>query len=180
MNYIVFDLEATCWMGRPPGYVQETIEIGAYRLNEYGEITGVYNRFVKPILNPILSAFCRELTSIEQEQIDRAKSFPEVIEEFKDWAGVYDSEYLLCSWGDFDRKMLIRDCELHKLEWEWADEHINLKAQYKEIKRLKKPRGLHSAVVKEGFEFTGVHHRGIADAENLTKVFNKYLDEWRM
>jgi len=178
MNYIIYDLEATCWQGRPPGYVSEIIEIGAIRINGYGEVTGEYNRFIKPILNPTLSAFCKELTSIEQEFIDRSKTYPQVIEEFQDWCGIHEGDYLLCSWGNFDRKMLIQDCELHKLESEWAETHINLKSQYKEIKGLRKYYGLKRAVEKEGFEFTGTHHRGIDDAANLAKIFRKHFDEW--
>ena len=179
MNYIVYDLEATCWQGSPPGYVQEIIEIGAYRINSYGEVTGEYNRFIKPYLNPTLSAFCKELTSIQQVQVDRARGFPEVIEEFQDWAGIYEDDYLLCSWGKFDQKMLIRDCQLHDLEVEWLEHHINLKKQYRDIRKLRKTIGLKSAVEKEGFEFTGIHHRGISDAANLSKIFTKFLDEWQ-
>ena len=179
MNYIIFDLEATCWQGKPPGYVSETIEIGAIRINSYGETTGEYNRFIKPILNPRLSAFCTELTSIEQEQINRAKTFPDVIEEFQDWCDIYETDYLLCSWGAFDKKMLIRDCQLHQLDADWAERHINLKKQYQSIRKMRKPIGLKRAVLKEGFEFTGIHHRGISDAENLAKVFVKFLDEWQ-
>jgi inhibitor of KinA sporulation pathway (predicted exonuclease) len=38
--------------------------------------------------------------------------------------------------------------------------------------------GLKSAVEREGFEFTGTHHRGIDDAENLAKIFVQYLGLW--
>ena len=31
----------------------------------------------------------------------------------------------------------------------------------------------------EGFEFTGTYHRGLSDAQNLAKVFVKYIDMWR-
>ena len=179
MNFIIYDLEATCWRGRPPGYVQETIEIGALKINRFGEPKGQFNRFIKPMVNPYLSAFCQELTSINQEQINRASKFPSVIEDFQDWIEIYETDYLLCSWGNFDKNALIKDCILHDIEHEWLEKHINLKRQYQEIKRLKKARGLRAAVEKEGFEFTGIHHRGIADAENLVKVFRKYLDEWR-
>lgn len=179
MNFIVFDLEATCWQGRPRSMIQEIIEIGAIKMNPYGEVTGTFNQFIRPILNPRLSAFCQELTTIEQEDIDRAKSFPDVIEHFQDWAEIFDEDYLLCSWGNFDRQMLIQDCRLHRMEEDWAEEHINLKRQYQELKKLRRPWGLRRAVESEGFEFTGVHHRGIDDAENLAKIFGKYLDEWR-
>lgn len=180
MNFIVFDLEATCWKGRPPSKVQEIIEIGAVRINRYGEVLGTFNRFVRPILSPNLSAFCQELTSIRQEDVDRADNFPEVVEDFQDWAEVFFEEYVFCSWGNFDRKMLVQDCLLHGLDHDWVDPHINLKQQYHDIKRLRRRRGLHSAVEAEGFEFTGIHHRGIDDAENLAKIFGKYLDEWQI
>ncbi len=179
MNFIIFDLEATCWEGRPNGLAQETIEIGAVCMDNYGEILGSYNRFIKPVLNPFLSPFCKELTTISQEEIDKARTFPDVIEEFQDWVDIYESEYLLCSWGSFDKKMLISDCILHKLEYDWVEKHINLKKQYHSIKRLHRPCGLKKAVRKEGFEFTGIHHRGISDAENLAKVFRKHLDVWQ-
>ena len=117
--------------------------------------------------------------SISQEMVDRANTYPDVVEAFQDWAGIFDEDYLLCSWGSFDRKMLIQDCQLHDLEWEWAEEHINLKRQYHEINRLRRTRGLKYTVEKEGFDFTGTHHRAIADAENLAKIFANYVDEWR-
>ncbi len=181
MNFIIYDIEATCWEGRPPSKIQEIIEIGAVRLNRYGEVTGSFNRFVRPVLNPTLSAFCRELTTIEQQEVDRAATFPEVAERFQDWAEIFYEDYLLCSWGSFDRKMLIQDCRLHDMEYDWVeDHHINLKQQYHDIKRLRRRRGLRSAVQAEGFEFTGIHHRGISDAENLAKLFGKYLDEWQL
>ena len=97
MHFIIYDLEATCWLGRPPGYVQEVIEIGAIKLNGYGEELSIFNRFVKPVVNPRLSAFCQELTSITQEQINIANTFPTVIEDFQDWIDIWDEDYLLLS-----------------------------------------------------------------------------------
>ncbi len=180
MNYIIYDLEATCWEINNPSLVQETIEVGAYRLNPYGEILGEYNRFVKPKLNPFLSSYCRDLTSITQHDVDWAMAFPQVIEEFQDWIGVEEEDYYLCSWGSFDRKQLVNDCKLHDMEFEWVEEnHINLKRQYQDINRIHRSCGMLNALKREGFEYTGVQHRGISDAENLIKIFNQYLGEWR-
>ena len=179
MNFIVFDLEATCWPGKNNGIEQETIEIGALRINSYGETTGIYNRFIKPVIHPYLSPFCKDLTSIEQADVDRANIFPRVIEEFQDWIDIFDEEYLLCSWGSFDRKQLIRDCEYHRLEFDWVEQHLNLKSQYQELKGLHRPCGMRNALRREGFEFTGTPHRGISDAENLAKIFRHYLDIWQ-
>ncbi|MBK6620708.1 MAG: exonuclease domain-containing protein [Saprospirales bacterium] len=178
MNFIVFDLEATCWEGKPENKVQEIIEIGAVRLSAFGEVEDTFCRFVRPVLNPSLSVFCRQLTRIEQRDIDKAAGFAKVIDEFQDWADIFYEDYLLCSWGNFDRKMLVQDCKLHKLDSEWALEHINLKRQYQDIRKLKKKRGLQAALEKEGFEFEGSPHRAIDDAKNLVKIFLKHLDEW--
>lgn len=178
MNYIVFDLEATCWETPPPGYVQEIIEIGAFRVNAYGEVRGKYNRFIKPVLHPTLSPFCRQLTSISQEEVNRASIFPVVIEEFMEWARIEEEDYILCSWGNFDRRMLAADCRLHRIEADWTDQHVNLKEQYRLMKHLRHGIGLRRAVEREDILFTGTHHRGISDAENLVKLFLKYLGSW--
>ena len=180
MNSIVYDLEATCWETPPPGYVQETIEIGAFRVNQFGEVRGKFNRFVRPVVHPTLSPFCRQLTGITQENVSRARIFPDVIQEFWDWARIEEEEYVLCSWGNFDRKMFANDCSLHRIDISWTERHSNLKEQYKTIKRMRAGVGLKKAVEKEGIPFTGQHHRGISDAENLTKLFLKYLGHWNL
>ncbi|MEO0733307.1 MAG: 3'-5' exonuclease, partial [Bacteroidota bacterium] len=145
MKFIVYDIEATCWEGRPPGMVQETIEIGACELDGYGTINGYFSRLIKPVVHPQLSYFCQRLTNIDQAEINRARDFSRVVRDFTDWIDVDGEDYLLASWGDFDRKQLMADCQLHRLEDYWLDEHINLKKQYQEIKGLPKPRGLKSA-----------------------------------
>lgn len=178
MNYIIFDVEATCWQGNHHKQ-QEIIEIGAVKINGYGEAISLFNSFVRPILNPNLSTFCTELTSITQIDVNRAPRFPEVIEDFKDWIEVEEDNYLLCSWGSFDKKILISDCQLHNLEDEWVDSFINLKRQYHEIKGIRHARGMRRVLEKEGFEFTGDQHRGIDDAKNLAKIFLEYIDEWK-
>ncbi len=180
MNFIVFDLEATCWENMRHNHVQETIEIGAVKVDRYGDVLGQFEKFVQPVLFPTLSPFCKELTSITQNQVEGANEFSTVIEEFQDWIGHFDNEeYLLCSWGFFDKTQLIQDCELHKMEGDWVNQHISLKHQYNDYKGNRKHIGLNKAIRKEGFEFTGTHHRGIDDAINLVKIFVKYKDIWQ-
>ena len=146
MNYIIYDLEATCWEGKSMDLEQETIEIGAILLNRFGEELGSYNRFIKPVLHPFLSPYCKQLTSITQQDVNRAKTFPHIIEEFKDWANIYDEDYFLCSWGNFDKIMFERDSILHQLDYDWCFYHVDLKKQYQNFRGLKKPTGLKSAV----------------------------------
>ena len=100
-----------------------------------------------------------------------------IIDDFLDWIDTED-EYVLCSWGDFDRKIFIKNCEQHRLDSEWAQKHINLKAQYYQIRNFSKPIGLQKALRKEGFEFDGDPHRGIDDAFNTAKIFIRLKDYW--
>lgn len=181
MNYIIFDLEATCWDAyERDDQESEIIEIGAVKLNQFGEFRGRFDRFVRPVLNPSLSNFCRQLTTIDQVDVNRANTYPDVVDEFKSWARIGEEDYILCSWGGYDRKMLIKDCKLHQLDYDWANEHINLKEQYANINRLKKGIGLQAACRRENIEFTGTPHRGISDAENLAKIFLVYMGQWTL
>ena len=180
MNYIIYDLEATCWDTPQVEYDQEIIEIGAFRVNEFGEVRGKFNRFVRPVVNPTLSTFCLRLTGIDQVDVNRADTFPYVIDEFIEWAKIDYEDYLLCSWGSFDRKMLAIDCKRHDIDHEWVESHANLKEAYRILKGHKNGQGLRRAVEGEGMEFSGVQHRGISDAENLTKLFLKHLGEWKV
>ena len=179
MRFIIYDIEATCWEGRPPGMVQETIEIGAYEVNSFGEVGGAFSRLIQPVLHPQLSHFCRRLTNIDQADINRARDFPRVIGAFQDWIDTDGEPYVLAAWGNFDERQLRQDCALHRLEDYWLDHHINLKAQYRELRGLPKKRGLASAVRHEGFEWSGEQHRALDDAANTVQVFRKLLDMWR-
>ncbi len=170
-------MEASCWLGRPPHGINEVIEIGAVKVNDYNEVESIFSKFIKPTVNPILSDFCTRLTSITQTDVDRSKTFPFIIQEFMDWIGI-DEDFVLISWGKYDKQQLIQDCELHKMETEWLEHHFNLKPAYRALKDLKDEPGLKKAVKLEGFEFTGIHHRAISDAENTAKIFIKYFKEW--
>lgn len=181
MTYIVFDLEATCWEGQSSAAVQEIIEIGALKINSFGEHIGTFNAFVRPVLHPNLSVFCKQLTTIDQISINRANLFPIVVEDFQEWAGVFDNEEpMFCSWGSFDKNMLIQDLTLHQLDVEWISEsHLNLRRQYHDMRKWHTYKGLKKVVEFEGFEFTGTYHRAISDAENLAKIFVKHIDAWQ-
>ena len=178
MRYIIFDLEATCWRGKPPRGITEIIEIGAIKVDRYGDVIGQFSKFVRPTVNPLLSGFCKNLTSIRQVDVDQAQTFKHVLEDFKDWAEIYDQDFILLSWGIDDQKLLRNDCRLHKKESDFLEQYIDLKRAYRNMKKIKHASGLKSTVKKEGFEFTGLHHRAISDAENLAKVFIKYLEDW--
>ncbi|MCI4671651.1 MAG: exonuclease domain-containing protein [Bacteroidia bacterium] len=178
MKYIVLDLEATCWFERNKNKENEIIEIGALKINEEGKVVSEFEKFIKPVRNPILSEFCIELTTISQKEVDDASTFPKVIEEFQEWIGVGREEYFLCSWGFYDKKQFEKDCNYHDLDISWLKHHISIKHQHQRIKGLIKPLGMGHALKMDSFTLEGTHHRGIDDARNIAKIFIKYLNNW--
>lgn len=179
MKLIVYDLEATCWLGRPPKGQNEIIEIGAYMINDAGNIEKDFSRFVRPIMNPVLSPFCKKLTSIGQEDVDGADTYDIVIKDFLDWIDESDmNNYVLISWGEQDVKYFRNDCQLHNIQSDWVERCINAKNHYKKITGKNRQFGLLSALENEGMIFDGKAHRAITDAYNLSKLVIKYKDSW--
>jgi len=64
MHYIILDLEATCWEEKSDK-ANEIIEIGAVKLDENLEVVDTFSQYVRPVISPELSDFCKTLTSIE-------------------------------------------------------------------------------------------------------------------
>lgn len=177
MNYIVFDLEATCWEGADVGQ-NEIIEIGAVKISSHKQIVSEFARFIKPLKHPVLSDFCTRLTSIKQADVNSAQYFNVVAEEFKTWIGYSIEEYVLCSWGLYDKKQFESDCKLFGMDTGWVTPHVNLKQQYGSICKLQRAVGMKNALQLEGLSLEGTHHRGIDDARNIAKIFLKYFDKW--
>ena len=169
-HYLVIDLEATCSDdGSLPRDQMEIIEIGAVMVAATTlQPIDEYQAFVRPVRNPTLTQFCRDLTNISQAQVDAAALFPEVLDEFTAWAIGFAS-YTFCSWGNYDRTQFERDCAHHKIEYPFGDQHINLKAEFARVRRRRR-MGVTGALHSVGFEFTGSHHRGIDDARNICRL----------
>ncbi len=175
MNYIILDLEATCWKNRHEQ--NEIIEIGALSINDKMETVSEFAEFVKPIIHPKLSDFCTELTSIKQSDVDFADTFEKVLTRFWNWIDL-EQDYILCSWGFYDKSQFKKDCLLHGLNTEWLKKHISLKHQYTKILNLRRNIGMVNALKNEKLPLDGTHHRGIDDARNIAKIFKAHFDKW--
>lgn len=174
MNYIVFDLEATCWEGSR-WEEMEIIEIGAVLLDgEHFQPMAEFEQFVRPLNNPNLTEFCKELTSIKQKQIDAAPDFQVAFDWFMDWIG--DKPFKLCAWGDFDAKMVNKECEQHgkTLPSNFMG-FMNLKELFARAYDTKDNIGLREAMRKLSMPFEGRLHRGIDDARNIAAVAQTIL-----
>lgn len=170
-HYLIIDVEATCTnSGQFPRTEMEIIEIGALLLDARSyEVCSDFTAFIKPVRHPRLTAFCTELTTITQEQVDAAPPFAEAMQSLKGWLSPYD-DALFCSWGDYDRKQFVQDCDYHGYAYPFGDGHLNLKKAFQRAMGLPKPNGITGTLYKLGLEFEGTKHRGIDDVRNIARI----------
>lgn len=92
---VLFDLEYTTWEGSMErdwsgdDEFREVVQIGAIKIEteEFTELDS-FSLFVKPIKNPILSKYFKDLTGIEQEQVDlEGVKLESMLEDFVKWCG---------------------------------------------------------------------------------------------
>lgn len=179
MKYVVFDLEATCEdRNIIAEYPNEIIEIGAVMIDERGTEIDRFEMFSKPTLNPILTQFCKDLTTIKQSDVDNAEDLADVLIKFHEWS----EGCTLLSWGGYDMRQIIRDVQRQDISnlvntREMSNRHINFKQWYARKNKLRREPGVRTALRSEKLNFIGTHHRGIDDAKNIANIVRIYLDE---
>ncbi|XP_050740407.1 ERI1 exoribonuclease 3-like [Eriocheir sinensis] len=178
--FLVLDFEATCDKGKriKP---QEIIEFPVLKVNAktYQE-ESKFRQFVRPTHNPKLTDFCTELTKIQQEDVNKAKPFEEVFEDFKQWmendVGL-DKEFLFVTCGNWDlQTMLPSQCTLCNIPVPYyCKTWLNIKKSYA-IKKKEYVNGM--LPMLEGLNLTheGVLHSGLDDCRNIAKILKALAD----
>ncbi|MEO8645819.1 3'-5' exonuclease [Pseudomonas sp.] len=153
----------------------ETIEIGLVVIDlEALEIVDEFQRFVRPLINPILTDFCKKLTSIQQADVDGAGTYVEVGQELAAFIARYPNA-AWASWGDYDARQLERDggfaaCPslLEGLP------HFNARKWHAGLYD-NRPKSLKQTVEALGLGWLGTYHRGIDDARNVASIIQEML-----
>ncbi|MBD8561515.1 exonuclease domain-containing protein [Pseudomonas fluorescens] len=153
----------------------ETIEIGLVVIDlETLEIVDEFQRFVRPQINPTLTEFCKKLTSIQQPDVDGARTYREVGDELRMFAASYPNA-AWASWGDYDARQLERDSGFaacpSMLE---GVPHFNARKWHAGLYD-DRPKSLKQTVESLGLEWQGIYHRGIDDASNVASIIKEML-----
>jgi inhibitor of KinA sporulation pathway (predicted exonuclease) len=178
------DLEATCdeigeaESKRPLAVVpeqMEAIEIGLVVIDlETLEVVDEFQRFVRPQINPILTDFCKRLTSIQQANVDVALTYQDVGEDLRTFAAAYP-DAAWASWGDYDARQLECDACLagcpSLLE---GLPHFNARKWYAGLYDDRR-KSLKQTVEAIGLVWQGTYHRGIDDAKNVASIIKEML-----
>lgn len=114
MDYIVFDLE---WNQSPDGKKGansrlpfEIIEIGAVKLNDKKEITGTFQRLIKPAVYKWIHNSIHEVIHVNYKDLSGGVPFPQAAREFLEWCG---TDRHFCTWGNQDLMELQRNLKYY-------------------------------------------------------------------
>lgn len=170
---LVVDIEATCWdqpKDQPAGEKNEIIEIGLVPVSLKTLIIGEPKSIlIKPSMSKV-SAFCTKITTLTQEQVDAGISFREAC---KNLIELKTQEIPWVSWGDYDRKQFMWQCDNTKTPYPFGAGHWNFKDTFAKMMGLRKDVSLARALAIMKLEHVGVHHRGADDALNIARVMTE-------
>ncbi|VVD59178.1 hypothetical protein PHO31112_00012 [Pandoraea horticolens] len=171
-RFLTIDIEATCSEdGSINEAGMETIEIGACWASIAGDPIDTYCTFVRPVINPILTPFCSNLTGIVQSDVDAAPTFSEAAEGFSRFVAKHRiAGAVWVSWGKYDHTQLVRDSSLHGISFPINLDHDDAKRTFAKVQRIGKRVGLAKACDLAGLSFLGRHHRALDDAINVARL----------
>lgn len=171
---LVIDIECTCWHGEtPPGENNEIIEIGVCTLSLATlERTAREAILVRPERSRV-SAFCTELTTLTQAQVDGGVSFREACARLK--RHYKSKERLWASYGDYDRLQFERQCGETAIPFPFGPTHLNVKNLLAMSLALPHEIGMDAALPELALPLEGTHHRGVDDAWNIAALLARIL-----
>ncbi|XP_043575937.1 3'-5' exoribonuclease 1 isoform X2 [Chiloscyllium plagiosum] len=185
-DYIcVIDFEATCEENNPPEYLHEIIEFPIALVNTRTlEIEDTFQEYVKPELKPKLTEFCTKLTGITQDMVDKAGSFPDVLQQVVNWMREKElgtkCRYAVLTDGSWDMsKFLNVQCHLSSIEYpQFAKKWINIRKSYGNFYKVPRTQTkLASMLEKLGMKYEGRPHSGLDDSRNIARIAIRMLQD---
>lgn len=133
---VILDLECTTWEGAAardwsgPGESREVIQLGAVLIETQSfTALGMVKALVRPLINPILSDYCINLTGITQDKLDKdGIDFASALRWFKSLCAkrqLYCFDSRVDGSRLFDRDVLIENCDLHGLAFPFEVERFH-------------------------------------------------------
>lgn len=171
---LVIDLEATCWEGDPPnGQEGEIIEIGVCPL-EIGTLQRTERRsiLVRPTRSAV-SAYCTQLTTLTQEQVDGGIDFAAACEILR--REYRTGDRLWASYGDYDRRQFERQCASTAIPYPFGPGHLNVKTLFAVSHAMPRELGMDAALARLDHPLEGTHHRAGDDAWNIAAILASIL-----
>ncbi|GAB6025438.1 3'-5' exoribonuclease 1 [Chamberlinius hualienensis] len=179
----VIDFEATCTEKNPEDYPHEIIEFPAVLLCVHNfTVVSEFHQYCRPVINPILSDFCKKLTGITQEIVQSADTFSTVLENFLLWLNDKNLgtkyRFAIVTDGPWDmERFLKRQCEMSSVAFpKFAKKWINIRKIYSNFYNCRR-LPLNQMLEELGMAFIGRQHCGLDDARNITRIVVQLLKD---
>ncbi|ACU74395.1 Exonuclease RNase T and DNA polymerase III [Catenulispora acidiphila DSM 44928] len=165
----VVDVEATCWSGKQPAdQVSEIIEIGLTIVDVHKRVRLAKHQIMVRPERSTVSEFCTGLTGLTQAQVDTGVTFAEACDQLR--RQHYADSRPWASWGDYDRKQFLRQCDATTVRYPFSSLHTNAKQQFAQANGWTKGVGMHHALEIAQLPLEGRHHCGADDAWNIAAL----------
>lgn len=177
----VLDFEATCEKDNKnfeneiiefPSVLLQNIEGTYYTISEF-------RYFCKPLKNPILTDFCKNLTGIKQWQVDSGYTFPEVLNLHYEWLNSYASEDLMIvTCGSWDLNDIFKkECKRWNIKRhpKIYSKFINIIYEFKRFYLFDYDPGMKKMMEYLNITLFGRHHSGIDDCRNIANIWNRMV-----
>ncbi|KXJ11780.1 3'-5' exoribonuclease 1 [Exaiptasia diaphana] len=182
--YCVIDFEATCEKENPQDYKHEIIEFPAVLVDGSTlEVVDIFHQYCRPVLKPILTEFCQELTGITQDVVDNSMFFGQVLDEFHIWLKKHElgtkHKMAVVTDGPWDiARFLVLQCEISNIMLpKWSKRWINLRKHYRNYYKTRCK--LIDMLENLGLHFEGRPHCGLDDSKNIARIMIKMIqDGW--
>ncbi|XP_057954321.1 uncharacterized protein LOC131148558 [Malania oleifera] len=177
--FVVIDFEATCDKEKNP-HPQEIIEFPSVIVNSVtGQLEDSFQIYVRPTCNQLLSDFCKELTGIQQIQVDKGVLLSEALLMHDKWLeekGIKHTNFAVVTWSNWDcRVMLESECRYKKIRKPpYFNRWINLKVPFHEVFGGVRCN-LKEAVQLAGLVWEGRAHCGLDDAKNTARLLTHIM-----
>ncbi|PON75720.1 Exonuclease/helicase-like [Parasponia andersonii] len=177
--FVVIDFEATCDKEKNP-HPQEIIEFPSVLVNSMtGQLEDQFQVYVRPTHNQHLSDFCKELTGIQQTQVDKGVLLSEALLLHDKWLeekGVRQTNFAVVTWSNWDcQVMLESECRFKRIRKPpYFNRWINLKVPFNEVFGGIKCN-LKEAVKLAGLVWEGRAHCGLDDAKNTARLLTNLM-----
>ncbi|PIC16158.1 hypothetical protein B9Z55_022857 [Caenorhabditis nigoni] len=146
-----------------------------------------FNRYVRPIINPMLTDYCKSYTGIAQATVDTAEPFPVVCEQFCEWLQEHDFQETRYAFVALNRQdlwlvaqyqFLLTKQPLPAMFRQWVDMNA-LMTKVHQGQYSSRPE---EDIIKNMSNFYNIHYEGAApnamdSSDFLAKVTKRFLDD---
>lgn len=185
-HLLVIDFESTCWSERSNAPSPEIIEFPVILLClSTGQQLSEFREMVMPTEHPRLSAFCTQLTGINQHQVEAGIPLATCLVLYNQWLdevtkiyGLLPGAFTCCTWSDWDLNLCLEnECRRKQVRKPISlNAWVDIRAVYRDFYR-RRPHGLAAAMKEVGLTFEGREHSGIEDARNTARLVWKMVSD---